>query len=169
MNAIRIAENKSPAEGRSYWWPLAPPTIIRGEGHVVVGQRRAVRLELLNRGAQLLESTLVLGAGLARAVAEVVDLAGLCLGFRYRLSHSLSDGLRGTLELGAGFSGAVTEMMNLTRFWGLYQHMADKNQKRRVNCLPGSGSAFAAACASATASARARASRFALEHGSPGR
>ncbi len=161
--------NKSPVEGRSNRWPLAPPVIIRAGGCEIVDQRPAWHLKLLNCSAQLLESTLVLGAGLAGAVAEVVDLAGLCLGFRYRLSHSLSDGLRGTLKLGAGFSGAETEMVNLMRFYGLYQHMSDRNQEGREICLPGSGSAFAAACASATASARARASRFALEHGSPGR
>lgn len=89
---------------------------IRADGYGFVDQRPAMGLEFLNRSGQRLESTLVLGAGLAGAVAEVVDLTGLCLGFRCRLSHSFSDGLRGTLELGARFSGAVTEMVNLTRF-----------------------------------------------------
>jgi len=67
----------------------------------------AERLNLLDLPAKLLQRTLVLGAGLTRAVAEVVD--GVCLGIwlSVGLGDSRSESLSCTLGLGAGLTRAV--------------------------------------------------------------
>jgi len=56
--------------------------------------------------------TFSLGAGLTRAVAEVVD--GVCHGYWVSsgVGHRLSDGFGSTLELVAGLAGTMAELVD---------------------------------------------------------
>ena len=70
------------------------------------------RLDLLDRGSQALESSLVLKASLTGPVAEVVGFPGCCFWFRSRFRDGFGNSLGCALHFEARFAGAVAEVMN---------------------------------------------------------
>ena len=69
----------------------------------------AIHLESLDRGGQVLESALVLGAGLTWAVAEVAERfsLGIWLWGRVWLSNGFGNGVSCAFDFGAGLAGTV--------------------------------------------------------------
>lgn len=61
-------------------------------------------LDVLDDSAEVVKGTLVLGASLPSAVAEMGPV-----GFRLRLGDGLGDGVRCTLDLGASLAPTIAE------------------------------------------------------------